>query len=178
MTNNKLNSGMLAQWKKDKTHWGYHWNEDRHMGIKDYRKKIFDSEIYQNYILESKKFTQSRDVEEKELQSKNLPEKEFDKELLRIYKSYVHKFKELEIQRQVFEFQYCFIVLENVKREWKVGNTILKQQTFWKSMITRRDGNNQFIWVDENDIEPYEEESYKLTNHLLKKHRERINKKL
>jgi hypothetical protein len=178
MTINMIKPGILAQWKKDKSHWGYHWKDDTNIGIKNHRIRLFDTEIYRDYVEESKKLILARNKEEKELENKNLSEKEHDKEIIDIFMKYSKEIKELELQKQIFTFQYCFLVLENKIREWKVGNTILKQQKFWKGMITRRDGNNQIIWLDEIDIEPYEEESYELNNHLLKKHRERINKKL
>ena len=178
MTINLIKPGILAQWKKDKEHWGLYWVDDPNVGLKSFREKLFDTEIYRDYVEETKKLFVLRSKEEKELKDKNLPEQEYDKELINIFTKYTEKVKNLELERQVFNFQYCFLILEGKNREWKVGNTIIKKQTFWKGMLTRRNNSTNIIWVDENSIEPYTEGSYELHQQLLKKHNERISKKL
>ena len=178
MTYNSIKPGILAQWKKDKEHWGLHWADDSYVGLKNYRKKLFDTEVYQNFVLETRKITLLRNKEEKELECKNLSKEEYDKELMSIFKKYSSKINELSIERQVYNFQYCFLILEGKNREWKVGNTVLKNQIFWKGMLTRRDNTTNIIWVDETSIEPFKEGSYELQQQLLKKYHERINKKL
>lgn len=176
MTINLIKPGVLAQWKKDKKHWGAHWDNDSNIGLREHRKKLFDTEVYRDYVEESKKIVLLRNKEEKELEKKNLPEKENDKELMNIFMRYSSKIKDLELERQVFNFQYCFLILDGKCREWKIGNTIMNKKIFWKGMLTRRNNTTSVIWVDQNDIEPYTEGSYELHQQLLKKHNQRINK--
>ena len=44
-------------------------------------------------------------------------------------------------------------------------------------MLTHHTGKIEYIWVEDNEVEPYEEGSYDIKNILLRKHLMRIQNK-
>jgi len=83
-------------------------------------------------------------------------------------------------EEQVFEelkYQYALLVVDKLSHQYKVGNVILKNKVYWKCILTKQDGTTQYVWVEDDEVEPYVEGSYETKNLLLKKHLRRIENK-
>jgi len=83
-------------------------------------------------------------------------------------------------EEQVFEelkYQYALLVVDKLSHQYKVGNVILKNKVYWKCILTKQDGTTQYVWVEDDEVEPYVEGSYEIKNLLLKKHLRRIDNK-
>jgi len=73
--------------------------------------------------------------------------------------------------------QYLLLVIEKLSHKYKIGNVLLKEKIYWKCMLTHHTGKIEYIWVEDNEVEPYEEGSYDIKNILLRKHLMRIQNK-
>lgn len=170
-----IKPGMLLQWKStDKFRWGWHYKEKPSPTVENdniffrimKKVRIQDEEILNENIfllkllqLEQEKLaeiTQVTDDEHKFHAFKKI--------------SFKYLLKEKEIENKIFYFQYALMAIDKLVHTYKVGNVILKEKIYWQCMLTKRNGDTLNIWVEEDDVEPYVENSYDIKNILLAKH--------
>lgn len=98
------------------------------------------------------------------------PTVENDNIFFRIMKKVRIQDEEILNENKIYYFQYALMAIDKLVHTYKVGNVILKEKIYWQCMLTKRNGDTLNIWVEEDDVEPYVENSYDIKNILLAKH--------
>ena len=170
-----IKPGMLIQWKSnDPQKWGWYYpnkpiptNQDFDLFTNIFQKKrIFEQDLTEE--LRTKLLSLSVQKHTELAQVKNDENKE--KKIIAIHRKYYLEAQEIEDKINLFRHQYPLMVIEKLVYSYKVGNTVLKERIFWKCILTKRNGEVQYIWVDDIDVELYQENSYDIKNILLKQH--------
>lgn len=170
-----IKPGMLLQWKStDQFRWGWHYKEkplptveDDNIFLRIAKKvRIYEENLNHEHKL---KLIDLQNRKNFELSQVKEDENKFN-EIRKIHSKYSIEIQEVEEQIKLFNFQYALLAVDKLVHTYKVGNVILREKIYWQCIMTKRNGETLNVWVEEDDVEPYEENSYDIKNILLTKH--------
>lgn len=170
-----IKPGMLLQWKStDQFRWGWYYKEKPLPTVQDdnvffrlmKKVRIYEENLNHEHKIKLLDLQNRRSFDLSQVKE---DENKFD-EIKKIHAKYSFEAQEIEDQIKLFNFQYALMAIDKLVHTYKVGNVVLREKIYWQCIMTKRNGEALNVWVEEEDVEPYVENSYDIKNILLAKH--------